>query len=182
MAKRKDISASLRWSVFARDGFACRYCGARAGQEGVELHADHVVSVAEGGGNTYDNLVTACNKCNGGKGARSLSNAPTSAQVIDRLTAEAKTLQDQAEAMALAIAADKRRLQEAVNIKCSAYETNSVIMDQTEARRIANWCREFGADRVLEWYGIAFRNGVYENKAVRYVSSIVKNIRAEEGE
>ena len=48
MAKRQPVSASLRWAVFARDGFACRYCGAQAGQVCVELHADHIVSVADG--------------------------------------------------------------------------------------------------------------------------------------
>jgi 5-methylcytosine-specific restriction endonuclease McrA len=53
---RKNISASLRWQVFARDGFRCRYCGTQAGEPGVTLHADHVVSVADGGTNAFDNL------------------------------------------------------------------------------------------------------------------------------
>lgn len=69
--KRQAISSSLRWSIFERDGFKCFYCGVRGGNE-AELHIDHKISVDDGGTNNTDNLVTACAKCNGGKGKRSV--------------------------------------------------------------------------------------------------------------
>lgn len=47
MAKRKSLSDSIRWAVFARDGFCCRYCGKQAGEDGVTLAVDHIVSVAD---------------------------------------------------------------------------------------------------------------------------------------
>src|SRR6478672_7719096 len=103
MAKRKGITDSLRWSVFARDGFTCRYCGAQAGQEGIELCADHVVSVADGGDNSFNNLVTSCRGCNAGKSARSLIAAPTSSEVVSRIEERAKTLAEQARAISKAI-------------------------------------------------------------------------------
>lgn len=87
MTKRKAISKRVRFEVFKRDGFTCQYCGAHP--PGVILHADHVVAVASGGETSMDNLVTACEPCNLGKGARSLDSVPQSlaekaAQVAER--------------------------------------------------------------------------------------------------
>lgn len=174
---RKPISASLRWSVFSRDGFSCRYCGAQAGQEGIELHADHVISVADGGDSSFDNLVTACKKCNGGKGARSLSKAPTSSEVIGWLNEKSKTLREQASAMAAVIAARKELHQMAVNLKCSGYQVESVKMDKCEYDRVANLCREFGSDLVLEWYTSAANHNVAQENAVKYISGCARNHR-----
>ena len=65
--KRKAISKKTRFEVFKRDGFTCQYCGAHPPQ--AILHVDHIVPVAEGGGNEDTNLVTACDHCNLGKAA-----------------------------------------------------------------------------------------------------------------
>lgn len=69
---RKAISASVRWAVFARDGFRCRYCGCQAGHGGVVLVVDHALSIADGGDNSDENLVSSCERCNIGKGAKSV--------------------------------------------------------------------------------------------------------------
>ena len=74
--KRKGISKKTRFEVFKRDGFKCMYCGAHP--PSVLLHIDHVVPVAGGGKNDIDNLVTACEPCNLGKGARDLAAIPMS--------------------------------------------------------------------------------------------------------
>ena len=68
--KRKAVPQGMRFEIFARDGFACRYCGAKP--PGVVLEIDHVIPVAGGGSNAPANLVTACRKCNSGKGAKLL--------------------------------------------------------------------------------------------------------------
>ncbi len=72
--KRKSLSKKTRFDVFKRDGFKCMYCGAHP--PGVLLVVDHVVPVASGGGNDIDNLVSACEPCNQGKGARELGAVP----------------------------------------------------------------------------------------------------------
>lgn len=69
---RKPISKSLRFSVLRRDDFTCRYCGAKPPD--VVLHLDHVLAVANGGENVFDNLVTACLPCNLGKGVGDASS------------------------------------------------------------------------------------------------------------
>lgn len=74
MAARKSLSKKTRFEVFKRDGFKCMYCGAHP--PAVLLEVDHVVAVAAGGGNDMDNLVTSCEPCNRGKGARDLSAVP----------------------------------------------------------------------------------------------------------
>jgi hypothetical protein len=61
------VGGRLRLHVLSRDGFRCRYCGARAGD--VILHVDHIVSRALGGSRDMSNLVAACEACNRAKGA-----------------------------------------------------------------------------------------------------------------
>jgi 5-methylcytosine-specific restriction endonuclease McrA len=58
-----------RENVFKRDGNECVYCGDTNYKT---LTIDHVIPQSKGGGNTWDNLVTACRKCNGEKADLSL--------------------------------------------------------------------------------------------------------------
>lgn len=57
---------SRRQTVSAYKGLICSYCGDEA--ESI----DHIVPVAEGGGNDPLNLVPACQSCNSSKGTKSL--------------------------------------------------------------------------------------------------------------
>lgn len=59
------VSRRLRFEILKRDGYACRYCGAKAPD--VVLTVDHVTPVALGGADEPSNLVAACVPCNGGK-------------------------------------------------------------------------------------------------------------------
>ena len=51
-----------RRNIFIRDGFQCQYCGAKD-----NLTVDHVVPASKGGPWTWENLTTACAKCNNKK-------------------------------------------------------------------------------------------------------------------
>jgi hypothetical protein len=83
---RKPVSKKLRFDVFKRDQFVCQYCGSHP--PAAVLHVDHIHPVAEGGDNSVDNLITACESCNLGKGARLLSSAPKSLEEKAMLVAE----------------------------------------------------------------------------------------------
>lgn len=72
MTDRKPIAKSVRFEVFKRDSFTCQYCGGKAPD--VILVVDHIKPVAEGGDNEIMNLVTSCQPCNAGKGARELDD------------------------------------------------------------------------------------------------------------
>lgn len=67
---RGQIPQSVRFSVFRRDNFTCRYCGKSSPE--VVLHCDHAISVKNGGSDDESNLVTACIDCNLGKSAKSV--------------------------------------------------------------------------------------------------------------
>ena len=58
----------LRFAVFKRDGHRCVYCGSTE-----RIECDHVVPVARGGRNTFDNLVAACFGCNRSKGQKTVA-------------------------------------------------------------------------------------------------------------
>jgi len=50
-----------RRAVFARDAWACQYCGATA------ENVDHVIPRSRGGPHMWDNVVAACRRCNSKK-------------------------------------------------------------------------------------------------------------------
>jgi hypothetical protein len=82
-AARKPLTKSVRFEVFKRDKFTCQYCGSKAPD--VVLHVDHIHPVADGGGNDVLNLVTSCAGCNGGKGAKPLSDDSAVSRQRDQL-------------------------------------------------------------------------------------------------
>ena len=59
-----------RKNIIKRDGAKCQYCGTK-----IQLTIDHVLPKSRGGEDTWDNLVTACIKCNNSKGNRTPKEA-----------------------------------------------------------------------------------------------------------
>jgi 5-methylcytosine-specific restriction endonuclease McrA len=55
-----------RRNLMFRDGFQCQYCAKRPALR--ELNIDHVIPRSRGGGDSWENLVTACRPCNLKKG------------------------------------------------------------------------------------------------------------------
>lgn len=76
------ISRRLRFEILRRDGYTCRYCGAKAPD--VQLEVDHVIAATLGGSDEPANLVTACEDCNRGK-----SSVPADAQIVEDVAADA---------------------------------------------------------------------------------------------
>lgn len=62
-----------RRNLFARDRNRCQYCGKHFPSS--ELTLDHVVPRAQGGGDSWQNLVCACVPCNARKGGRTPDQA-----------------------------------------------------------------------------------------------------------
>jgi len=71
-----SISKKLRFEIFKRDGFQCKYCGRRPPE--VTLEVDHILPQKRGGKDNPENLITACFDCNRGKGAGDLKIPPDS--------------------------------------------------------------------------------------------------------
>lgn len=62
-----------RRNLFARDRNQCQYCGKTFPTS--ELSIDHVLPRAQGGGDSWENLVCSCVKCNARKGGRTPDEA-----------------------------------------------------------------------------------------------------------
>jgi 5-methylcytosine-specific restriction endonuclease McrA len=66
----KEIPLTRR-NLLHRDGHSCQYCG----YAGDDLTLDHVVPRSRGGGDSWENIVTACVRCNVKKGNRTPKEA-----------------------------------------------------------------------------------------------------------
>ncbi len=55
-------------ALFRRDGHICLYCGEQFKQ--MDLTRDHIVPMSRGGSDSWENVVTACYRCNNQKGNR----------------------------------------------------------------------------------------------------------------
>lgn len=62
-----------RRNLFARDRNQCQYCGHSF--PSADLSIDHVLPRAQGGGDTWTNLVCSCIRCNARKGGRTPEQA-----------------------------------------------------------------------------------------------------------
>lgn len=76
MVKLKSQHRSVKFSrinIFTRDRYTCQYCQKPHKTE--DLTFDHVVPIAKGGQKTWENIVTACWRCNNKKSGRTPEEA-----------------------------------------------------------------------------------------------------------
>lgn len=66
----RQVDEVVRWGVFRRDGFTCRYCA----DNECPLTVDHLIPWEDGGPTTDENLVTACKPCNKARGNMALGD------------------------------------------------------------------------------------------------------------
>lgn len=62
-----------RENVLLRDRYVCQYCGEK--KPGRDLNLDHVVPASRGGARVWENIVTACIRCNSTKRDRTPGEA-----------------------------------------------------------------------------------------------------------
>lgn len=77
--KKLTENKPTRNLIYKRDNYTCGYCGAKEG-----LTIDHIIPSSRGGKDTWENLVTACNKCNTLKGNKTLQEANMTLHVVPR--------------------------------------------------------------------------------------------------
>jgi 5-methylcytosine-specific restriction endonuclease McrA len=64
------VPAVSRREVLRRDKHCCQYCGSSK-----QLTLDHLIPTSKGGKHSWDNVVTACERCNNRKGDRTPQQA-----------------------------------------------------------------------------------------------------------
>ena len=149
MSARKSLSVKTRFDVFKRDGFVCQYCGDHPPK--VLLHVDHIVAVANGGNNDPDNLITACEPCNIGKGARELTTIPEA--LADKAARVAEAEKQIAGYQAI-IEAQRDR------IEADAWRVIHALFNELETTRsrfhsVKNFVQRMGASEVINCAEIA---------------------------
>lgn len=70
---RRPAVRLTRQNIMLRDSHQCQYCGRRGPVRNLDL--DHVHPRSRGGGESWQNLVTACQPCNRRKGRRTPQEA-----------------------------------------------------------------------------------------------------------
>lgn len=156
---RRSISKKLRFEVFKRDGFVCQYCGSHPPD--VILHVDHIHPVKDGGSNDINNLVTACESCNLGKGARSLTSIPESLKDAAKRIQESE---DQIVGYQAVIMAQKIRIDnEAWTIVDVMYPGKDTF-NKTDFRSIKNFIVKLGFLEVYDAADIAASKGFDSHK------------------
>lgn len=71
-AKKRGVKFS-RINVYQRDNFCCQYCGKKFKM--ADLSYDHVVPRSAGGRTVFENIVTACRRCNSKKDNKTRDDA-----------------------------------------------------------------------------------------------------------
>ena len=81
LVKRPFLPRKLsKKEVFLRDRFTCQYCGKKA----QDLTLDHVIPRRQNGAHTWENVVTACNRCNLRKAGHTPAEAKMKLRTVPR--------------------------------------------------------------------------------------------------
>jgi hypothetical protein len=169
---RVQLSKRVRFEVFKRDGFTCQYCGAHP--PSVVLHVDHIDAVANGGQNDMDNLLTSCEACNLGKGARALTAVPESLADKAARIAEAE---EQLAGYSAVMQARRER------IEADVWDVVEALTGEREIRRdqyasVKHFVERLGLHECLEAAEIASARIGYARKRFLYFCGICwKKIR-----
>ena len=172
-----SMKKSVRFAVFDRDNFTCRYCG-RSTDDQITLEVDHVIPKSKGGGDEMENLVTSCCECNRGKSAKTIGQtAPeTDRDRLRRLQEIAEANKSAKELMALS-AAKKKRLKAWEGIICDAMSLPEV--DRKFCEQADRLSEEFGDAAVVQWINkLPSKFYRMDNNSAKYLNGIARNVRS----
>lgn len=181
------MKKSLRFEVFARDGFICQYCGSRPPD--VVLEVDHIHPVSRGGTDDIINLTTSCYDCNRGKRAKILN------RIAPRPDADMAFMQVQQElAEAKRFLKAKRARDKANKELCEELGSTwsrCLTTDTVPSEKVfIPWINRYGAEAIEKAIKAAipsYMTGRFkymdENKAfhglIPYVGAILRNMQDE---
>jgi hypothetical protein len=147
--KRKAVSKSTRFEVFARDRFTCQYCGRKPPE--VVLHLDHIHPVSKGGGNEETNLVTSCAECNLGKSTTELSDAGVKSRITTQRLAELREAREQLEAYQDMLMEERSMRKAYVEQVCGEiYRELDYSPDATDQKSIVQFLKRLPFPEVLD--------------------------------
>ena len=180
-SERKPLGKRLRFEIFKRDGFKCRYCGATPDQR--VLQVDHVVPVAGGGSNDEINLVTSCQPCNSGKSARPIEQTSIRAQAIP----DPKKIREQAAQIEAYLQAKKvaeKAMEEVAEHFADLWDAQIGPISERAFSRLKNVCAEVSHEMIAKAIETTGRSKVatpgqefssyYATKQLKYFNAVLK--------
>lgn len=175
--KRKSTGKRLRFSIFARDNFTCRYCGRQS--DSVELQIDHIIPICKGGTNDESNLVTSCVPCNQGKAGIKLDQAAPNESDRLRLAQELNEQMRAAERARLMVSGRKDRRKAVMEFICE--QTGYPSFHEETGRTIFSYVEQFGEEIVYPWIERAAEKTSHDQALGKYVSGCRRSFIAEQG-
>ena len=169
----RSISKALRFEIFKRDGFTCRYCGKQP--PSVKLVIDHVDPVSKGGTSMPSNLITSCETCNQGKGAKSMKDVSLTDEDSLRRSQENLEQISQARLAHSAVMARRKMRQEIEEYFKDIY--NGTHAGDRGVSALLNLADEFGVKVLLRWIDSAHSRDVRCYDAIQYICGIARNVR-----
>lgn len=173
--RRKAVGSRLRFEIFKRDGFKCRYCGRPSAEE--PLTIDHLVAVANGGTNDPSNLLSACATCNRGKSAVPLTESRLSGPNWPHSPPDVEAARIYAEEQ---VRLEKAR-REALNPILAAWVAGlpSAPLDESAIDRLALLLTQWGQHGLLCGIEMTAKrmapDGLTTTKALRYLHGVLRN-------
>lgn len=139
------IKPRLRFEIFRRDSYTCRYCF----RTEVPLTLDHVIPSVLGGTDAPTNLVTSCEECNSGKSS-ALQGGPTIDDVDEDLIRWARAMK-RAASIALGKHDEMHRYRDSFKTRWGAWHFTA---DKSPIPLPDDWAESidrFYADGLPEW-------------------------------
>jgi hypothetical protein len=168
------IASKLRFEVFKRDSFTCRYCGRKTPQ--IVLEVDHVIPVAKGGGDEIENLVTSCYECNRGKGASLLSDEVSVSTIHENtvlLLERELQLKEYNEIKRSVREREDQQINELLNFWNAPSHGGSGMSPERASLRL--YLRSLPAEDIKDAMEIAFSRKGGNEAGVHYLYGILKN-------
>lgn len=177
---------SLRFEVFARDGFTCQYCGVQPPD--IILEVDHIHPVSKGGEDDLMNLITSCYACNRGKGSRIIAAVAPRPDANLALLRAQQEIAETRQYLETKVKRDRMFKKAAVVLRDAWFEFLTPEVAPSSAVLVP-WINKFGAAEVEKAIMITassfprnkFRSSSDDhlcNKMVPYVAAVLRNRQA----
>lgn len=173
------VSLRIRFEVFKRDAFTCRYCGRTT--PSVVLEVDHIVPVAGGGSDDPTNLATSCWECNRGKSDKQLSEQITGEDPHDKAVTLLELQRQLREYDAVVGALLEERIAIAESLRDYwLHQSGEQYLRAPHFQWLVSVLEKVPSTTVKEAMMVAIAN--YKTADLRYVMAVIKNKRRDTGD
>jgi len=167
------LSKKIRFEVFKKDDFNCRYCGRCP--PNVILEVDHIIPKSKGGKDDIINLITSCFDCNRGKGSKRLDNKilrPDVGKINKELLIQIKEMKDFYKYQRVGANIKSELLEEIIDYW---YKNVSSYISDKQKHSFKMFLEDFKVNEIVKAINIAKTRVVGWSNIFRYTCGILHN-------